>query len=60
LAAKYNYKVRCIHVATSADISYKRNKERPEDRQVPKIAYSVYTKYFEEPDESEGFELIIA
>ncbi len=60
LAAKYDYKVRCIHVTTSADISYKRNKERPEDRQVPKIAYSVYTKYFEEPDENEGFELIIA
>lgn len=59
LGAKYNYSVRCIHVATSLDISYKRNKEREDDKQVPKIAYSVYSKHFEKPEEQEGFGLCV-
>ena len=50
----YNYIVRCIHVSTSLEESYKRNKLRTEDKQVPKIAYSVYKKYYEEPTENEG------
>lgn len=54
---KYNYDVRCIHVTTSLDISYKRNKGRDETEQVPKIAYSVYKKYYEAPNETEGFTL---
>jgi bifunctional polynucleotide phosphatase/kinase len=58
-AKKHKYLIRCVHVNTSLDISYKRNKSRPEDQQVPKIAYSVYTKYYEEPTENEGFKLII-
>ncbi len=55
LSKKYNYEVKCIHVATSLDISYKRNKSRCEEKQVPKIAYSVYKKYYEEPREEECF-----
>jgi len=55
LSIKYNYEVKCIHVSTSLDISYKRNKSRCDDKQVPKIAYSVYKKYYEEPTEIEGF-----
>ena len=59
LAKKHDYNVLCIHVATSLEVSYKRNKAREADRQVPKIAYSVYSKYFEEPKEEEGFTLIV-
>ena len=55
LSKKYNYEVKCIHVSTSLDISYKRNKSRCDEKQVPKIAYSVYKKYYEEPTEEEGF-----
>ena len=58
LGKKYCYKITCIHVSTSLLISYQRNKERNETKQVPKIAYSVYTKYYEEPTESENFKLI--
>ena len=57
LGKKYGYKISCIHVSTSLDISYKRNKERADEKNVPKIAYSVYSKYYEEPNESEGFTL---
>lgn len=57
LSKKYNYKVKCIHVATTLDISYKQNKSRSDEKQVPKIAYSVYKKYYEEPTEEEGFTL---
>uniref|UniRef100_A0A6C0IT37 Uncharacterized protein n=1 Tax=viral metagenome TaxID=1070528 RepID=A0A6C0IT37_9ZZZZ len=60
-AKKYGYQssIKCIHVATSLEDAYQRNKERPEEKQVPRIAYSVYKKYFEEPDDvAEGFELI--
>lgn len=58
LASKYEYQVRCIHLATELDISYKRNKLREDKKQVPKIAYSVYKKHFEEPTEKEGFKLL--
>ena len=57
-AQKNSYKIRCIHLTTSMEESYKRNKQRPEDKQVPKIAYNVYKKYYEEPTEDEGFELL--
>ena len=56
---KHNYEVICIHMTTSLDISYKRNQLRSEEKQVPKIAYSVYRKYYEPPMEEEGFKLII-
>ena len=57
-ANKYNYLIRCIHLSTSLEDSYKRNKLRSDKDQVPKIAYSLYKKYFEEPTEDEGFKLI--
>jgi bifunctional polynucleotide phosphatase/kinase len=57
-AKKHNYSVKCIHVTTSFDISYKRNKCRVDKKQVPRIAYNVYKKYYEEPCADEGFILI--
>lgn len=59
LGKKYNYKIVCIHVSTSLEISFKRNKLRNYEKYVPKIAYSVYTKNYEEPNENEGFKLFI-
>ena len=58
-AKKHNLKVVCIHMSTSLEVSYKRNKDRDPEQQVPKIAYSVYTKHFENPSAEEGFELIV-
>ena len=58
-AKKHNMKVVCVYVSTSLEVSYKRNKEREPDQQVPKIAYSVYTKHFVIPSIEEGFELIV-
>jgi bifunctional polynucleotide phosphatase/kinase len=58
-AKKHNLKVVCVHMTTSLEVSYKRNKERDPDQQVPKIAYSVYTKHFENPSVEEGFDLIV-
>lgn len=54
---KYSYEVKCIHATTSLDESYKRNKLRSDEKVVPKIAYSVYKKYYQEPTEEEGFVL---
>jgi bifunctional polynucleotide phosphatase/kinase len=56
---KYNYKIVCIHVSTPLEVSYKRNKLRNYEKSVPKIAYSVYKKHYEEPNETEGFELFV-
>ena len=56
-AEKHDYSVRCIHLTTALDISYKRNKGREDKKQVPKIAFSVYKKHYEEPNEEEGFTL---
>jgi bifunctional polynucleotide phosphatase/kinase len=58
-AKKHNMKVVCVHMTTSLEESYKRNKEREPDNQVPKIAYSVYTKHYNCPSVEEGFELIV-
>ena len=58
-AKKHNMKVVCVHMTTSLEVSYKRNKERDPEQQVPKIAYSVYTKHFVNPSVEEGFELIV-
>jgi len=55
----HDYAVVCIHVSTPLDEAYKRNKLRDEDKQVPKIAYSVYTKHYEAPTVVEGFALIV-
>ena len=53
-----NLSIKCIHVNTSLLESLKRNKLRETTKQVPNIAYSVYSKYYETPTESEGFKLI--
>lgn len=52
------YRIRCIHVNTSYHEAYNRNMSRPEDKQVPKIAFNVYKKYFEKPDSTEGFTVL--
>jgi bifunctional polynucleotide phosphatase/kinase len=59
LGKKHNYKVVCIHVSTSLEISYKRNKFRNYEKYVPKIAYSVYKKQYEEPNDNEEFTLFV-
>jgi bifunctional polynucleotide phosphatase/kinase len=57
LANKYKIKARCVHVNTSFEESLARNNKR--DKQVPKIAYYVYRKKFEEPSKKEGCEVIV-
>jgi bifunctional polynucleotide phosphatase/kinase len=59
LGKKYNYKIVCIHVSTPLEVAYKRNKLRNYEKYVPKIAYSVYKKNYEEPNETEGFRLFV-
>jgi bifunctional polynucleotide phosphatase/kinase len=59
LGKKYNYNVVCIHVSTSLEISYKQNKLRNYEKYVPKIAYSVYSKNYDNPNENEGFTLFV-
>ena len=59
LGKKYNYKVVCIHVSTSLEIAYKQNKLRNYEKYVPKIAYSVYSKNYDSPNENEGFTLFV-
>lgn len=49
----------CIYNSTDELESFRRNKQRDETKQVPKIAYSIYNKYFEKPTENEGFKLYI-
>ena len=56
LSNKNNYNVKCIYVSTNMNESIKRNNLR--DKPVPRIAYSVYNKYFEIPSIQEGFQLI--
>jgi bifunctional polynucleotide phosphatase/kinase len=59
LGRKHNYKIICIHVSTPLEIAYKRNKLRNYEKYVPKIAYSVYKKHYEPPNETEGFVLVV-
>lgn len=49
--------LKCFYIATPINISLERNAMRPDETRVPKIAFSVYNKYFEMPDEKEGFKL---
>lgn len=57
-ANKFDYNIKCIFVSTSFNDSYERNLKREKDKIVPKVAYYVFKKYFEEPNENEGFKLI--
>jgi bifunctional polynucleotide phosphatase/kinase len=59
LGKKYNYKIVCIYLSTPLEVAYKRNKLRNYEKYVPKIAYSVYNKNYEEPNETEGFRLFV-
>lgn len=59
LANEYNLLTRCIYVSTPFDVSFNRNKLRNNDEQIPIIAYYTFRKYFEYPNEKEGFQLII-
>ena len=59
-AKKINYSVRCIHVACSYEVAYSQNVQRENNHIVPKIAYHLYSKMFEEPSEDEGFILLVA
>ena len=52
------YQIRCIHVNTSYHEAYNRNMCRPTEKQVPKIAFNVYKKYFEKPESTEGFTVL--
>lgn len=57
--AKINgVQVRCIHVTTSLEESWKRNNMRPKENIVPRIVYNIYKKNFELPEENEGCKLI--
>ena len=58
-AKKHSLKVVCIHMSTSLEVSYSRNKLREPEHQVPKLAYSVYRKHYNEPSEEEGYELLV-
>ena len=59
-AMEYNRKVKCIWIDTNLENSIEQIKKRKTEggHYVPKIALYTYKKYFETPDESEGFELI--
>ncbi len=57
LAKSYNVPVRCVHVSTSMEESLHRNEKR--EKVVPKIAYYMYRKKFEEPDSSEGCVVVV-
>jgi bifunctional polynucleotide phosphatase/kinase len=52
-AQKWKIPVRCIHVATPMEESMARNQKRPPEKIIPRIAYNLYKKNFEEPSESE-------
>lgn len=54
---KHNYNSICIYLKTNLSNSFKRNRLRDSNKQVPKIAYSIYNKYFQYPNVNEGFTL---
>ena len=58
-ANKWKLGVRCIHVATSQEESMARNQQRSADKIIPRIAYNLYKKNFEEPNSAEGCEVVV-
>lgn len=59
-AKHHEYKnICCIHVATSMEESYQRNKLRTAQQVVSRIAYSVYNKHYQQPTVNEGFTNIV-
>lgn len=57
IAKEHDATVRVIHVATTIEEALGRNAER--DKPVPKIAFYLFRKNFEEPTRAEGIEEII-
>lgn len=55
-AKKYNLPVRCVEMTTSLEESLARNLNR--EKPIPRIAYNLYKKNFEEPTEDEDFTVI--
>jgi len=58
-AKSANLVPKCVYMSTSLEDSYERNKQRPEDKQVPRIVYNIFKKNFEIPSESEGCTVLI-
>ena len=58
IAKQNGYVVVCIHMTTTMRKSYNRNLKRPDDEKIPLVAYHVFNKYFDSPDENEGFKLV--
>ena len=55
LAREAGVPARCVHVAANLETAYERNRARPAEKVVPRIAYAVYNKHFVAPDaEAEG------
>ena len=59
-ANEYNRKVKCIWIDTNLENSIEQIKKRKTEggHYVPKIALYTYKKFFENPNENEGFDLI--
>jgi bifunctional polynucleotide phosphatase/kinase len=60
-AEKYDLPVRVLWVTTPIDVTMERNKTRAQEGgpKIPDIAFYVYRKHFQIPEESEGFKLLI-
>lgn len=55
----YTLPITCVHISTSFEDSYARNKLRPEDAQIPRIVYNIYKKNFEMPTNDEGCSVVV-
>jgi bifunctional polynucleotide phosphatase/kinase len=55
LATSQQIPVRCIYVSASMETSMAQNLKRAVEKQVPKVAYFMFRKHFEEPSKEEGF-----
>lgn len=60
-AEKHDLPVRVLWVNTPIDVAMERNKTRAAEGgpKIPDIAFYVYRKHFQIPEESEGFKLLI-
>ena len=52
-------KCRCLWVSASMEEALYRNNQRPKEKVVPRIVYSIYNKHFVEPTMLEGFDQVI-
>ena len=60
LAREFHLPATCLWVKTSMEESLYRNNLRPRDAVVPKIAYHMFNKHFQDPSIAEGFNRIIS